>query len=79
VLYCKFWELDTDHDYLLSRQDLNRLTDVTHVLLDRVFSQAGRPFSSGRADRMSYEDFVCFFMSEVRCRGDTGHGWGCVR
>jgi ABC-type transport system substrate-binding protein len=36
VLYCKFWELDTDHDYLLSRQDLNRLTDVTHVLLDRV-------------------------------------------
>lgn len=41
MLYCKFWELDADHDFLLSRQDLNRLTDVTHVLLDRVFSQVG--------------------------------------
>ena len=39
VLYCKFWELDSDHDFLLSRQDLNRLSDVTHVLLDRVFAQ----------------------------------------
>lgn len=29
--------------------------------------QAGRPFTSGRSDRMAYEDFVCFFMSEVCC------------
>jgi hypothetical protein len=48
VLYCKFWELDTDHDFLLSRPDLNKLTDLTHVVLDRVFSQAGRPFTSGK-------------------------------
>ena len=48
VLYCKFWELDTDHDFLLSRPDLNKLMDLTHVVLDRVFSQAGRPFTSGK-------------------------------
>lgn len=76
VLYCKFWELDSDHDFLLSRQDCNRLTDVTHVLLDRVFAQAGRPFTSGRPDRMAYEDFVCFFMSEVRLRIHTTHSGG---
>ncbi len=24
VIYCKFWELDTDHDFLISRDDLAR-------------------------------------------------------
>ncbi len=59
VLYCKFWELDSDRDFLLTRQDLSRMDNLTHAVLDRVFSQAGRPFTSGRPDRMSYEDFIC--------------------
>lgn len=59
VLYCKFWELDTDRDFLLTREDLSKLDNLTHTVLDRVFSQAGRRFTSGQPDKMSYEDFVC--------------------
>lgn len=33
VIYCKFWELDADHDFYLTRQDLNKLTDLTHTVL----------------------------------------------
>ena len=43
---------------------MNRLTDLTHAVLDRVWAQAGRPFTSGVAGRMGYEDFIVFFMSE---------------
>lgn len=27
VIYCKFWELDTDHDLLIDSQDLARHND----------------------------------------------------
>ena len=59
VLYCKFWELDTDRDFMLTRQDLTKLDNLTHTVLDRVFAQAGRRFTSGHPDKMAYEDFVC--------------------
>eukprot|EP01138_Halocafeteria_seosinensis_P005731 gb/GECG01005859.1/.p1 GENE.gb/GECG01005859.1/~~gb/GECG01005859.1/.p1 ORF type:complete len:704 (+),score=87.88 gb/GECG01005859.1/:1-2112(+) len=64
VLYCKFWELDSDHDFLLTREDLNRMTDLTQTVLDRVFEEAGRPFTSGQRGKMGYEDFICFLISE---------------
>lgn len=66
VLYCKFWELDTDHDFLLSRDDLDALGghSLTKPVLDRVFAQAGRPFECTEPGKMGYEDFVCFLMSE---------------
>ena len=59
VLYCKFWELDTDRDFLLTREDLSKLDNLTHTVLDRVFAQAGRRFTSGDPTKMAYEDFVC--------------------
>jgi len=27
VIYCKFWELDRDHDLLISKEDLSRHND----------------------------------------------------
>lgn len=27
VIYCKFWEIDTDHDLLISKEDLARHQD----------------------------------------------------
>lgn len=27
VIYCKFWELDKDHDLLIDREDLSRHND----------------------------------------------------
>ncbi|CAN1270361.1 Serine/threonine protein phosphatase 2A regulatory subunit B''alpha [Linum perenne] len=45
VIYCKFWELDTDHDYLLDREDLVRYSNhcLTYRIVDRIFSQVGNP------------------------------------
>ena len=66
VLYCKFWELDTDHDFLLSRDDLLRYGGhaLTRRIVDRVFEQAGRRFLSTEKGKMTYEDFVYFMLSE---------------
>ena len=55
VLYCKFWELDSDHDYLLSREDLSRLAHVTPLALDRAFAQAGKPFVAGGGGRRAHD------------------------
>ena len=66
VIYCRFWELDTDHDFLLDREDLLRYGGhaLTYRIVDRVFAGAGRPFTSGVPGRMGYEDFVWFVLSE---------------
>ena len=59
VIYCKFWELDTDHDLQLERDDLLRYGShgLTYRAVDRVFAGAGRPLRGAAAGRMSYEDF----------------------
>lgn len=60
----KFWELDSDHDFQLSRADLSRLSHLTPCVLDRVMARAGRPFTAAKdRDRMGYEDFCVFFMA----------------
>lgn len=66
VIYCKFWDLDTDHDFLLSRDDLLRYGNhsLTYRIADRIFQGAARPFSSEVPGRMGYEDFVWFILSE---------------
>lgn len=66
VIYCKFWELDTDHDFLIDREDLLRYGNhcMTHRIVDRIFAGAGRPLSSGVKDKMGYEDFIYFLLSE---------------
>lgn len=63
VIYCKFWELDSDHDFLLSREDLIRHGghSLTKLIVDRIFQQPCRPFSSGVKNKMGFEDF-CFFI-----------------
>ena len=66
VIYCKFWDLDNDHDFLLSREDLLRYSNhsLTYRIADRIFEGAARPLSSGVQGRMGYEDFVWFILSE---------------
>jgi len=66
VIYCKFWELDTDHDFYIDREDLLRYGNhaLTYRIVDRIFSQAPRRFVSGVEGKMGYEDFVWFILSE---------------
>ncbi|KAM4797975.1 serine/threonine-protein phosphatase 2A regulatory subunit B'' subunit beta, partial [Urocitellus parryii] len=67
VIYCKFWELDTDHDLLIDAQDLARHNDhaISTKMVDRVFSGAvtrGRKVQ--KEGKISYADFVWFLISE---------------
>eukprot|EP00884_Botryococcus_braunii_P021339 jgi/Botrbrau1/788/Bobra.0181s0041.2 len=66
VIYCKFWELDQDHDFLISKDDLLRYGNhsLTYRIVDRIFAQAPRPFVSQNEGKMGYEDFVWFILSE---------------
>ncbi|KAK7361238.1 hypothetical protein VNO77_03286 [Canavalia gladiata] len=40
VVYCKFWELDTDHNFLLDKENLIRYGNhtFTYRIVDRIFS-----------------------------------------
>jgi serine/threonine-protein phosphatase 2A regulatory subunit B'' len=70
VLYCRFWELDFDHDALLSREDLLKYGGhrLSRAIVDRIFDVAVRPFCDGcgqsSRDEMRYADFVYFMLSE---------------
>ncbi|KAJ9185790.1 hypothetical protein P3X46_005382 [Hevea brasiliensis] len=66
VIYCKFWELDTDHDFLIDKENLIRYGNhaLTYRIVDRIFSQVPRKFTSRVEGKMGYEDFVYFILSE---------------
>ncbi|XXG89668.1 hypothetical protein AAC387_Pa12g1618 [Persea americana] len=66
VIYCKFWELDTDHDFFIDKENLIRYGNhaLTYRIVDRIFSQVPRKFTSKVEGKMGYEDFVYFMLSE---------------
>ncbi|XP_050206815.1 serine/threonine protein phosphatase 2A regulatory subunit B''alpha isoform X2 [Mercurialis annua] len=66
VIYCKFWELDTDHDFLIDKENLIRYSNhaLTYKIVDRIFSQVPRKFTSNIEGKMGYEDFVYFMLAE---------------
>ena len=66
VLYCRFWELDHDRDYRITREDLLKYGDhsLSHMIVDRIFDAAPRPFDTPSKEYLSYEDFIFFMLSE---------------
>jgi serine/threonine-protein phosphatase 2A regulatory subunit B'' len=67
VLYCRFWELDEDRDMLLAPEDFMRYApeDVMNpVIVQRVFAGVGRRLRCTVPQRIGYEDFVWFCLSE---------------
>ena len=75
VLYCRFWELDHDRDYKITREDLLKYGEhsLSHMIVDRIFDAAPRPFESvddngnvvkPSRDYLTYEDFIFFMLSE---------------
>jgi len=52
VLYCRFWELDHDRDYRITREDLLKYGEhsLSHMIVDRIFDAAPRPFEGGTTD-----------------------------
>ncbi|KAK6278827.1 hypothetical protein POUND7_019094 [Theobroma cacao] len=74
VIYCKFWELDTDHDFLIDNENLIRYGNhaLTYRIVDRIFSQIPRKFRSKVEGKMGYEDFVYFILSEEDKSSEPG-------
>ncbi|KAM0949312.1 putative EF-hand domain-containing protein [Dioscorea sansibarensis] len=66
VIYCKFWELDTDHDFLIEHSNLIKYGNhsLTYRIVDRIFAQVPRKFTSKVEGKMGYEDFVYFMLAE---------------
>ena len=71
VLYCKFFELDTDRDSKLTRNDLMKYYEhsLSDAIVDRIFQVGIRPFTDGECGNfektgMSYPDFIFFMLSE---------------
>ncbi|XP_074070931.1 serine/threonine-protein phosphatase 2A regulatory subunit B'' subunit alpha isoform X2 [Macrotis lagotis] len=74
VIYCKFWELDSDHDLYINQTDLSRYNDQasSNRIIERIFSGAvTRGNVVQKEGRMSYADFVWFLISEEDKRNLT--------
>lgn len=77
VIYCKFWELDKDHDLLINQDDLARHSDhaLSTRIVERIFSGCvTRGDNKKQPDdepKMSYTDFVWFLLSEEDKRTPT--------
>ncbi|XP_017291911.1 serine/threonine-protein phosphatase 2A regulatory subunit B'' subunit alpha isoform X1 [Kryptolebias marmoratus] len=74
VIYCKFWELDTDHDLYIDFKDLARYNDhaSSNRIIERLFSGAvTRGNAVQREGRMSYAEFVWFLISEEDKKNPT--------
>lgn len=69
VIYCKFWNLDQDHDLLISKEDLARHNDasISSRIIERIFSGSIVVSSNSlirQTGKMSYSDFVWFLLAE---------------
>lgn len=70
VLYCQFWELDSDKDGKLQRTDLLKYGGhrLSRAIVDRVFEAAPRPSgvcgAALKNQAMTYGDFIYFMLSE---------------
>ncbi|TNN03836.1 serine/threonine-protein phosphatase 2A regulatory subunit B'' subunit beta isoform X2 [Takifugu flavidus] len=74
VIYCKFWELDTDHDLYIDQRDLAQHNDqaISQKMIERIFSgTVTRDRRVHKEGRLSYADFVWFLISEEDKKTDT--------
>jgi len=73
VIYCKFWELDKDHDLFIDREDLSRHNEhaLSTRMIERIFSGAVTRGTAQKEGRMSYTEFVWFLLSEEDKRHST--------
>lgn len=91
VIYCTFWELDSDHDFLLDKDDLLKYDGhaLSRRAIDRIFSEIPTKFTSAVPGRMGYEDFIRFLLCDQDRSTDRSveywfqlfdlDGDGCIR
>uniref|UniRef100_A0A0K0EM09 EF-hand domain-containing protein n=1 Tax=Strongyloides stercoralis TaxID=6248 RepID=A0A0K0EM09_STRER len=73
VTYCKFWEIDEDHDLIISQDDMKRHCNgaIPSKVIERIFSSAvnrrmTKNQSNGKFsnDVMGFQEFVAFLLAE---------------
>ncbi|GIY19829.1 hypothetical protein CEXT_728041 [Caerostris extrusa] len=66
VIYCKFWELDKDHDLYIDQNDLKMHAEgaLSTRIIQRIFSGAVTRGPKQKEGKMSYTEFVWFLISE---------------
>jgi serine/threonine-protein phosphatase 2A regulatory subunit B'' len=66
VIYCKFWQLDTDHNLWITQEELEayNVRSLSQRAVQRVFRQPAFDFQKTKPDLMSYVDFVYFILCE---------------
>jgi len=91
VIYCTFWELDSDHDFLLDKDDLLKYDGhaLSRRTVDRIFSASPNKFTSAVPGKMGYEDFLRFLLCDQNRQSDQSmeywfhmfdlDGDGCIR
>jgi len=91
VIYCTFWELDSDHDFLLDKDDLLKYDGhaLSRRTVDRIFSEIPTKFNSAVPGKMGYEDFIRFLLCDQDRQTDRSmeywfymfdlDGDGCIR
>uniref|UniRef100_A0A0N4ZPZ7 EF-hand domain-containing protein n=1 Tax=Parastrongyloides trichosuri TaxID=131310 RepID=A0A0N4ZPZ7_PARTI len=79
VTYCKFWEIDEDHDLLISQDDMKKHCNgaIPDKIIERIFSPAvNRSLvnkNSGKFsnDIIGFQEFVAFLLAEEDKRHPT--------
>mmetsp|Transcript_138708 Transcript_138708/g.386803 ORF Transcript_138708/g.386803 Transcript_138708/m.386803 type:complete len:583 (+) Transcript_138708:43-1791(+) len=91
VIFCTFWELDSDHDFLLDKDDLLKYDGhaLSRRTVDRIFSEIPTKFTSAVPGKMGYEDFTRFLLCDQDRQTDRSmeywfymfdlDGDGCIR
>jgi len=66
VIYCKFWELDSDHNLFISGDELARYSSfsLSRKIIDRIMVQPHFETSKRKPGQMHYFDFVWFILAE---------------
>uniref|UniRef100_A0A0K0EUW0 EF-hand domain-containing protein n=1 Tax=Strongyloides venezuelensis TaxID=75913 RepID=A0A0K0EUW0_STRVS len=73
VTYCKFWEIDEDHDLIISQEDMKRHCNgaIPSRVIERIFSSAvNRRMTKGQSNGkfssnvMGFQEFVSFLLAE---------------
>ncbi|KAI9346228.1 hypothetical protein BDR26DRAFT_125111 [Obelidium mucronatum] len=83
VIYCKFWELDTDHNMIIEASDMFRYGRgaLTDMMMKRVVSGYGKPLALGNASKkISYKDFIWFMLcvEDKRKVGSIEYWFRCL-
>lgn len=60
MIYCKFWELDADHDFLIDKENLIKYGNhsLTYRIVDRIFAQVSLLNFSIKTLALYYQNVV---------------------